>query len=46
MLGVAEALPWKNDAAGLVIGIPERLQNEEARPCKYSWTFKIESEKA
>jgi alpha-L-fucosidase len=47
MLGVAEPLPWKYDPArGLAITIPEKLQNEGARPCQYAWTFKIESENA
>jgi alpha-L-fucosidase len=44
MLGVADPLQWNYDAArGLAITIPEKLQNEGARPCQYAWTFKIES---
>jgi hypothetical protein len=41
---VADPLSWNYDAArGLGFTIPEKLQNEGARPCQYAWTFKIES---
>jgi alpha-L-fucosidase len=43
MLGLRTPLKWNYDAArGLSIMIPDRLQNEDARPCQYAWTFKVE----
>ena len=27
----------------VTIAIPEQLQNEANRPCRYAWTFKIQS---
>ncbi len=41
MLGVAQPLAWQQDEAGLTINIPEVLQDEKARPCKYAWVVKI-----
>jgi hypothetical protein len=44
MLGTPEPLKWKYDSAqGLMIAIPEQLQNESVRPCQHAWTFKIQS---
>ena len=44
MLGKSEPLKWKYDSAqGLTIDVPEQLQTEANRPCKYAWTFKIQS---
>ena len=41
MLGVNESLAWRQDEEGLTIAIPDRLQDERARPCPYAWTMKI-----
>jgi len=43
MLGYDKALAWRMDKKGLVIELPESLQDEAARPCKQAWAFKIES---
>jgi len=44
LLGTKDALNWHyNQNEGLTtIEIPDNLQNELNRPCKYSYTFKIE----
>jgi len=42
LLGCSEKLIWTYDDA-LIIMIPEHLQNEEKRPCKTAYVFKIES---
>jgi len=42
MLGLKEPLHWKNTAEGLVIEIPESLQDESRRPSKEVYGFKIE----
>lgn len=43
MLGVTAPLHWRNDpTSGLVIDIPQNLQDESKRPCKYSYCFRIE----
>ena len=41
MIGVAEPLKWKQDDQGLTIDIPEKLQDEKARPCEHAWAIKI-----
>jgi alpha-L-fucosidase len=42
MLGVREPLQWRNDPQqGLVIDIPENLQDESKRPCQFAWAFRI-----
>lgn len=42
MLGYPQKLAAHWDAAqGLVISIPENLQQESSRPCKYAWGFRI-----
>ncbi len=41
LLGSDKALSWKKNASGIIIKIPKRLQNNP--PCKYAWSFKIES---
>ena len=44
MLGSAQALPWRFDSAqGTTISLPEQMQQESNRPCKYAWSFKIEA---
>jgi len=44
LLGYKKDLKWGYDAEkGLKINIPEDLQEESSRPCKYAWTFKIET---
>lgn len=43
MLGFEQPLDWSvDDSTGLTITLPESLQNEDERPGKYSWAFKIE----
>ena len=42
MLGVEEPLRWRfGGAKGLVIDLPERLQEEKNRPCTAAWAVKI-----
>jgi len=41
MLGYKEPFEWVNTAKGLNIKFPERLQNENTRPCKYAWVLKV-----
>jgi alpha-L-fucosidase len=41
MLGVAEPLTWKQNKTGLVINIPDKLQDEKARPCENAWVVRI-----
>ena len=44
MLGNKEPLKWKFDKqTGITLEIPERLQKESNRPCKYAYTFRIEN---
>ena len=43
LLGYDKPLAWQQDEVrGLVIEIPEALQQEAARPCAQVWTFKIQ----
>ncbi len=42
MLGVERPLRWKINAnREMVIDIPSSLQDEERRPCRYAWAFRI-----
>ena len=42
MLGHDAPLPWSFDSGeGLSIELPEVLQEESGRPCKYAYTFKV-----
>ena len=42
MLGIQQPLKWSYDAAkGLVIEIPEGLQEASRRPCEYAWAVRI-----
>jgi len=42
LLGYSETLRWAyENGRGLVIELPEYLQNEENRPCKTAYSFKI-----
>jgi hypothetical protein len=42
MLGYDEPLLWQmDDDKGLVIELPEELQEEANRPCQQAWAFKI-----
>ncbi|MFC2097257.1 alpha-L-fucosidase [Bacteroidota bacterium] len=44
LLGYRKELKYGYDAKkGIKISIPEELQNESSRPCKYAWVFKIET---
>lgn len=43
MLGVPDPLNWRNDPGrGLIIDLPEHLQDESKRPCRYAYCFRIE----
>lgn len=43
MLGYETPLQWTYDAAeGLTIRLPAALQDEQNRPCRYAWAFRIE----
>jgi alpha-L-fucosidase len=43
LLGYSEPLDWSFDAAeGLTITLPEALQDEDSRPCKYAYSFRID----
>ena len=47
LLGSIPELAWKFDAAqGTTIFLPENLQQQGNRPCKYAWTLKFETTKA
>jgi alpha-L-fucosidase len=47
LLGVNKPLKWRDDPAeGLVIDIPNALQDEAKRPGKVAWAFRVEGEKA
>ncbi len=42
LLGYDPPLKWKtNENQDLLIRLPEKLQDENNRPCRYAWTFKI-----
>ncbi len=41
MLGYNQPLEWKKDGEGILLEIPESLQNKEKRPCEYAWILKI-----
>jgi alpha-L-fucosidase len=41
MLGYKKPLEWKYENGTTTIFIPEKLQNESNRPCKYAYTFRI-----
>jgi alpha-L-fucosidase len=42
MLGYGEPLPWSFDEeTGLTVSLPEALQDEAARPCRYAYAFRI-----
>ena len=44
MLGWSKPLKWKyNKDTGLEISLPPALQDENKRPCKMAWSFKIEN---
>jgi len=45
LLGYSKSLRWqKNAEGGTTIYIPEELQLEENRPCKYAYVFRIEGQ--
>jgi len=45
LLGYDQPLNWSYDkSAGLTITLPHALQNEEARPCKYAYAFRIDGQ--
>jgi alpha-L-fucosidase len=45
LLGYDEPLPWSyDDSAGLTITLPDALQNEDNRPSKYAYAFRIDGE--
>ena len=42
LLGYEKPLAWKVDpGAGLTIDLPEELQDESRRPCRFAWAFSI-----
>jgi alpha-L-fucosidase len=42
MLGTRDPLHWRNDPQhGLVIDLPENVQDESKRPCQFAWGFQI-----
>jgi alpha-L-fucosidase len=41
LLGYDQPLDWKQTEKGIVIKLPEEMQNEEHRPCKQAFAFKI-----
>jgi alpha-L-fucosidase len=42
LLGYDRPLDWQMDpASGLTIDLPEALQDESHRPCRFAWTFSI-----
>ena len=41
LLGFEKPMPWRQDANGLAIEIPDSLQSEAARPCQQAYSFKI-----
>jgi alpha-L-fucosidase len=45
LLGIEEPCEWLYDGTdgSVTISIPDNLQNELNRPCKYAYTFKIET---
>ncbi len=46
LLGYDIPLKWETDNNnGIVIYLPEELQEQENRPCKYAWAFRIEGKK-
>ncbi len=45
LLGYDQPVAWSfDDADGLTITLPEALQDETLRPCKYAYSFKIDGE--
>jgi alpha-L-fucosidase len=44
LLGLKKPVKWQNDADGLVIQIPDDVQEETRRPCKVAWAFRIEEQ--
>jgi alpha-L-fucosidase len=42
LLGYPKPLDWQMDAGnGLTIDLPEQLQDESRRPCRFAWAFSI-----
>jgi len=42
LLGYAKPLAWQVDAGtGLAIDLPEEVQDESRRPCRFAWAFSI-----
>lgn len=41
MLGAKEPLAWHQDEQKLSIAIPDKLQDETARPCQHAWAIRI-----
>jgi alpha-L-fucosidase len=42
MLGVNNPFQWKKTGTDLEITIPDNLQNESNRTCKYAWVMKVQ----
>ncbi|MEI7900599.1 MAG: alpha-L-fucosidase [bacterium] len=45
MLGAKEPLLWQQDANGLIIAIPDSLQDGKVRPCEHAWAVRIQINK-
>jgi alpha-L-fucosidase len=44
MLGASQELQWQQDPSkGVVIQLPETLQDPSKRPCQYAWTLRLSS---
>jgi alpha-L-fucosidase len=43
LLGYSKPLKWNGVNGKITIMIPEELQKDENRPCKYAYTFKIQN---
>jgi alpha-L-fucosidase len=42
LLGYAKPLAWRMDpGTGLTIDVPEEVQDESRRPCRFAWAFSI-----
>lgn len=41
-LADVQPLKWRQQDGGLTVDIPRKLQDENNRPCKQAWAFRIE----
>jgi alpha-L-fucosidase len=45
MLGYDKSLEWKSIDGGVSVKLPDKLQNENNRPCDHAWVLKIKNER-